>query len=542
MSDIIDRFLDKLATWKENFEVVPYKENGDDELSCLVNKIRRCKISSLLKDIEKYFKSDCFELPHPENSHVITFPFASANMGHCNFIFMADESKKHPWLLVQSGNFMDCFFTDTGSLYHIFGKGSWLPAVANLSKLINKKSLISEIKKNGYKKRKTKGTLISSNRPFHFFYDQLYVLKYLVDRKVSNVYYDEIFWPVEHFLNTAIKISQHDFRDIFLSPKAVSKGFYYSNRSLVNNTMAGFEDVCRLMMKEKVIKEQRNNDELRLAINISTEKRAWIEQISGYSKILEKLSEKFKKVIVFCDGMTAPINEKIDITDNNETFSNLKNQCSHLNNIDFHSIFGKEYTDKYKVYHNVDLVITAMGSSAIMPIRFARKNTVQYSNIGMDATVCAADGDFKVLNRDLKYTREEKSRVSGQSQHASYHIPWQHIYNLAVELINEIKGRELDLLDIPSVEPLINAENHISEKKSFQKFNINQKRLSISSQPADILREVALAFERIGDISTANIVMTKALDFKPKGPLISKKVAEYRSFLDGENMTYGGDR
>lgn len=54
------------------------------------------------------------------------------------------------------------------------------------------------------------------------------------------------------------------------------------------------------------------------------------------------------------------------------------------------------------------------------------------------------------------------------------------------------------------------------------------------SKAEDILREVALAFERIGDEQTALIVMQKALEVFPTGPFIKKKVNEYQAFLSNE--------
>lgn len=58
------------------------------------------------------------------------------------------------------------------------------------------------------------------------------------------------------------------------------------------------------------------------------------------------------------------------------------------------------------------------------------------------------------------------------------------------------------------------------------------KALAGSNGNADILREVAFAFEHSGDIQTAYKVMEKAQLLRPQGPVIKKKLAEYRALLN----------
>lgn len=50
-------------------------------------------------------------------------------------------------------------------------------------------------------------------------------------------------------------------------------------------------------------------------------------------------------------------------------------------------------------------------------------------------------------------------------------------------------------------------------------------------QPADVLREVALGFESIGDIGTAYAIMNKAHHLRPKGKFIRQKCDEYERRL-----------
>ena len=53
-------------------------------------------------------------------------------------------------------------------------------------------------------------------------------------------------------------------------------------------------------------------------------------------------------------------------------------------------------------------------------------------------------------------------------------------------------------------------------------------------QSADILREVSLAFESDGDISTAYKIMKEALILRPTGSVLKSKVTEYKKLLEGK--------
>lgn len=58
------------------------------------------------------------------------------------------------------------------------------------------------------------------------------------------------------------------------------------------------------------------------------------------------------------------------------------------------------------------------------------------------------------------------------------------------------------------------------------------KKLKGNNDNADILREVALAFEQSGDTQTACQVMEQAHFLRPQGPVIKQKLEEYRNILN----------
>ncbi len=63
-------------------------------------------------------------------------------------------------------------------------------------------------------------------------------------------------------------------------------------------------------------------------------------------------------------------------------------------------------------------------------------------------------------------------------------------------------------------------------------FSLLEERINSDSKSADILREVALLFEKNGDIVTAKAVMAQALLQRPEGELIQTKVAQYSELIE----------
>lgn len=50
------------------------------------------------------------------------------------------------------------------------------------------------------------------------------------------------------------------------------------------------------------------------------------------------------------------------------------------------------------------------------------------------------------------------------------------------------------------------------------------------------MREVALDFEHSGDIETALKIMQKALELRPTGPFIKKRVIKYQAVIESTNQ------
>ena len=69
---------------------------------------------------------------------------------------------------------------------------------------------------------------------------------------------------------------------------------------------------------------------------------------------------------------------------------------------------------------------------------------------------------------------------------------------------------------------------------AFSKLNTN---LKANSNSADILRDVALSFESINDIQTAQRIMYQAYLLRPNGPFIKQKLEEYTNLVQEKNAS-----
>jgi len=102
--------------------------------------------------------------------------------------------------------------------------------------------------------------------------------------------------------------------------------------------------------------------------------------------------------------------------------------------------------------------------------------------------------------------------------------------NFLIPLLIEILDKEINF--IPFVIDNTNKTNLFKELQNI---------VSKENDSADILREVALAFESINDIQTALKVMEQAHILRPKGPVIKQKLEEYKIFLNKEILKEGSE-
>lgn len=100
------------------------------------------------------------------------------------------------------------------------------------------------------------------------------------------------------------------------------------------------------------------------------------------------------------------------------------------------------------------------------------------------------------------------------------------------------KGGINDMEYTASNSPDDNAEKITKESKeeSTGKDTVLEVLLSHDMEIADILRETAIAYQELGRVDVANIIMQQALIERPEGPYIKRKLEEYRLILSPSTL------
>jgi hypothetical protein len=144
-------------------------------------------------------------------------------------------------------------------------------------------------------------------------------------------------------------------------------------------------------LREKVLESIEVKNEVRSTLNlwigITSQKRKWVEQVEGISKLIELISKKGMPLHIYFDGWTSPmtpsssdqINIDSDLGVVDEIIKRTKNaQFTHT------SIIGFNPKDKIKAAMNSDLYIANYASGSIFVSRFAGLRGLSHLNNNME--------------------------------------------------------------------------------------------------------------------------------------------------------------
>ncbi|MDD3476763.1 MAG: hypothetical protein PHI38_07830 [Sulfurimonas sp.] len=445
-----------------------------------------------------------------------------------NILFFSDENFDNCWFLVQGYNFMDAVVYDN-KFYAMLPESLCRPSINAISKMIE---MIPNYKKYFRNHGNFIGFLLNHQRPYHFFYDQLVSIFELHEKLIENN--KKIFLGLDNFYQPVFFDTQ-DYKeiknDIVLFPTVLGIAKYKSNQ--YKKTSKVMENaICYSTDISEISNINFKKFDLTVWIGIAGEKRSWLEQIEGYQNILNQLSNFFENILILVDGLTANAHSEIPDEEN-------KNICTLIalglnKNIVNLSLAGKDYHTKIDYCRNIDIFISDAGATSMVPRFFCMKpGVLHFSNNPIIFTV---ENFSQVKMVDSRFVKNEEDE--NRRDLASYHISWQHIFNLTAELLNQSKGTNIQLLDVPPVEEVAKVYE-IEMKKKVKTIHSDifmklERKITPEYKAPDILREVAFAFEQSGDISTALTIMQKALELRPTGPTIKQKVKEYQAKLENK--------
>lgn len=505
------KFLHSLGDWKRSFQKHNiYGNVNGNSLEKIIYFQREGNIDELIEIWKKTISNPFFELPHPDKPEIECRAVKNWVFSMANFVYMIDKENQHPWILVQSTNFIDLIITPEKILHSSnFNNGTIYPHIAKLSKLnLSENELIFKNEEFGF--------VVNNPRPYHFFYDQLkYIINFENEKPLKDKFIDHKgFYSTENKENKEISL--------FLLPTI---GANLQFPPVKHKTIKTLNENMEKIIKEKnYIPKYISPKNLVLWYGITGQKRSWLQQVSGFQEIISRLSENFDKITVYVDGMTAKENEKT------ETYEDLVifNQLAELapNNCDLISLIDENYKNKIKIANNIDIFIANAGTGCMVPMRFCRKPGVIHSNTQLTTFKIPEDSlvkrTLKSLTKDV--VLEGKERLD----FLSYHIPWQHIYNLSVKIINKEKSTNIDIVPCPDIDTFMKNNNKDvnSSNKKANLFSNLEKNFINNYKTADCLRDLSLAMEKSGNISLALLLMKEAYELRPTGPFIQKKLRE----------------
>lgn len=524
MSGNISDLLPAISAGKDNLEVVEFDDKKSaSDTSKIFEMQRKYDISGLLSFWKEKSKKSFFELSHPE-SNVRTRAVYGVQYGMANFVFMIDANGSNIWVLAQCVSLIDVAIT--GKNIYKSACGNAAPILSHIEKLSCVKFSDLDYRNSGF------GFLLSQARPYHHFYDQL---KFLLSFESNKLVAEKrsFFFPAES------EVKKMD-AGVFFFPNAVGNNFINQKNSfLIKNLNENMEDFVykdALLHIECERGKVRKDGWLALWFGITGQKRSWLEQVEGCINIVKMLRLHFEGVVLYIDGMTAMQGERLVNEEDEAVYREIKKRLIEAKGVEVHPLVGWDYRDKIACCDSVDMFIANAGTGCMVPLRFVKKPGVLHSNTKL-FTFPGEYPDY-IKRAHNSYVLDVANGVTDAAMHVSYHIPWQHIFNLAAEVLNQIKGSNIKPLEVPPVEEVAKAYEvqEQAKKQKLMAFAAIEHRVKPQHKSPDILREVALSFEHSGDVQTALEIMKKALELRPAGPFIRKKVIEYQAIIESANQ------
>ena len=388
--------------------------------------------------IESIFRDEHVKFEHPSLLGVSTYPRGQITQGMWNAIIFSDENFESAWAMIQSTSFVD--FIITGSNIYYIGKNKTDYVDSQLTKLI---ATINEglLWKDSAKKIAFE---IGQTTPYHFFYDQFKYLRYLCTSKIVYTNSKPIFYDPKVF-DIKLSYSKPDDTVTFF-PAVVTQnscnalGYGGGDRTqkvrvpskLSNNevTAARVRECMESMelallndgKKGSTLSDPSKKLTLELWIGITSAKRAWLEQLEGYTNILENLAKTFNTVNVYVDGMTSAINSSNPTSKDIEIYNLLVSNLMSVENIKLISLIGFDYKSKIQKCLNIDAFITNGGTSSFVPLRVLKKPGVIHTNSKLMTFPDTYTDVTLITGKDENSTSNED-----QAGTLSYSLNWQEI-------------------------------------------------------------------------------------------------------------------
>lgn len=451
-------------------------------------------------------KKKQLSLKHPEKN-ILTFARSNKISGMSNVVHFSDSELNNHWYLIQVGDFISGWVTEDNTA--IFAAKA---VVENQIRLIKKNHLNFN---HGNTNTLLNGFIISQNRPYHFFFDQL-VHVFSLRRKAENF---PFFMSSESYFSSIDNCSSKiDNNGLYLFPCAKKSDY---------SSIDSYEMFHHI--KSKCNSNNKAKNEFNLWFGITGQKRAWIEQEIACYEIAKFLEKIFNKVNIYIDGWTNPEDKKYRSLEDIEIFERIKKSFEKEKRINIHSIINSTYKEKIEVCNICDTYVSNNGSGSIVPHVFLNKKGVIHGNKGLAAFRKSYNTNcYLVPYDDVKIIDGKKNRTRDTQ---SYSIKPFVILGLVLKATNFEKKTCVHSIEITKC----NSCKKLIERELLKHFKHELNKFSLEISP-ELLRDLSLVFENTGDLVTAQKIMEKAFLQKPHGPFIKDKLTDYDNRINSKGI------
>ncbi|MCH5322407.1 MAG: hypothetical protein J1E31_02335, partial [Helicobacter sp.] len=494
MNQEIQEFIEKMKDWERNFPIEEYDYTKYDcEIADIAKMQNEKNYDGLINFWNEKLKEDYFELKHPIYNEIklrAVGNYWDTQMG--NYVVFLDKDKKSIMVMYHREHLIN-FVLVEGKILIVYMRKWLAPQLLNFLRKTSS-HIINLIYKCIAKDYNVKFAFTyATNRPDHQFFwmgDSYTRLNKPI--KVHNNNFT-FFYPKD-----CQKIDNEDY--VYLYPIAYPSAYMHFDdskeqteynkefQSLVYNE--SLQEFTTLVEPKDL--EFKDDFSLTLWLGLPGEKRAWLEQIEGTALILKNLLPYFSRIKVYIDGMTAYDRQIQDFPENkilhNKVIRATKEALKDTLVLDvdefdgggdfkntqslivFKSLAGYDYRTKICYCSMCDIAVSDSGTTTFTPFVFCKKpGVIFYKNQGGALFNVA----HQILIKNSKYRRINEKGLST----SDYHIPPEHIYNLAVEVLEELKNIKMHRLNVPPVELYI--KKYELEKKTQIKFNDNEATQSL---------------------------------------------------------------
>jgi hypothetical protein len=381
------------------------------------NALNALDIVSSQKIIASVLSQPELRLEHPLNG-AITICWSSHTEGMDNYLFFADEQGANRWTLFQRESFANAFFADG----HAVSLADDFDPTSHQQRILS-----GAFDSHWHSKKSFGGLILSSNRPFHYFYDQMMNLPWLVaaDQSLAS--------RIHHGPETFLRANMVNPAWSSLQPNTNS--FYYVMPTLMGGNWrrdSRPDDffptaaVMEQMIKTSIVPD-RKRSEFVIWIGVVGQKRSWIEQVDGYAEVINKLHSKFPSLHVLVDGLTAPQNKHRRFPEEDVLVEEIAMRL--YGHISVRNLVGEDYPTKLAACATCDVAVVNGGTGSFVPLRILGKPGVVHTGGGLDAFAGASYPEDRVAMLGAGFTKDAWHPEFTRKDFISYHLRWQTVFN-----------------------------------------------------------------------------------------------------------------